>query len=398
LTALGRVLLAAALVFAAPAPVDPAPGTPPAPAWSLHYGFGTGLYGGTTFDVDASGQYDLVASSIRFPRSERSGTLAPAELQTIARLVADARTSTWSSSYRGYSICHEHVASLQLSRARDRDPGSIAVTWTCGLPGVPADLRALIVALRAHVKSLLPDAQTDALPNADAIPVSAHDAMSLVTGDRTRSVSIAADGTILSRRRTSTALYAVAACPVRDLGAVDPPVLAKLHALLTPTADVFFATSRETAQIFERTMNDCGAPACCGYTSPEYLVPRETRWILKATRADNDAVVSVDIDSGGRSLVARKGSDPVRPTVGGATVRALGRLISDVPDDVSVPAGYGPNGCELLVQITHVAPDGTRRNRAAIDAACDPTDAPPAVRALYRFIGERVVPELAAPR
>ncbi|GEM_PF-4930930 len=391
-----RLLLGAALILATASPVSPAAGAPAEPAWSLRYFFNAVFGGATSFELDAKGRYVLIATSFRFPRSERNGTLRPAELAPFVRLVATARTVTWSSSYSGYHACVEHYSSLRFVRRGEGRPDEQTVTWGCGLPGVPADLRALIHALRAQVTAFIADAPIDTMPTLEAVPVFTHDAMWLVTGDGARSVSIAADGTLAGRRRTIVALYPVADCPPRALGAVEPPALLKLHALLTPTADVFLGTSRETAETFARAMSDCGAPAGFGYAAPEYIVPRATRWIVKTILADERGTVDVDVDDAGRALVRRNPSEPARKTLARATVTALDRLISNLRDDEGPRSFPGADGCEQIVQITVIAADGARRNGAPFTGSCDPAGAPPAVTALFHFVRERVVPEIGS--
>jgi hypothetical protein len=392
-----RLLLAAAPVLAALVIGGPAQGASSEPAWSVHYRFGTILYGGTSFDLDANGRYTLIASSMRFPRSERDGTLAPPEIAAFARLVAAARTATWSSAYGSYHYCAEHYSSLRLARTQERGPDDISVRWTCGLPGVPADLRALILAVRAQITGLVLDAQIDTTPALEATPVASHDAIALVSGDGTRSVSIAADGTIVSRRRIGVGLFPLADCPPRALGAVDANALAKLHALQTPTADVFLGTSRETGEIFEQAMADCGTPAGYGCAAPEFVVPRGTRWVLKVTRNDTAGVVVLDLDDAGRAFARRKNGEPTRPMLARGTLAELDRLVTRAHDDRWPATFAGPLACEQIVQITHVAAGGERTNGPPIDGPCDAARAPGDAAALFRFIGERVVPELAPP-
>jgi hypothetical protein len=392
---LGRVLLAAAIVLGMPAW---APATPAAPAWTLHYGFGTGLYGGTNFDVDASGRFDLVTTSVHSPRSERSGRLAPAALQTFAQLVGTARTSAWSDAYRSSSACYEHFPSLALTRAEVNGARTARVTWSCGLIGLPADLRALIFALRAQIMTITRDAWVDGKSTTDTSHDAAHEALELVTVDRSRAVSIAADGTIVGRRRTIVAPYPVADCPVRALGTVDAATMVKLHALETPTAEVYFATTRETREVFEKAMVDCAAPAGFGYADPEYAVPPGTRWVLKVIRAVDSDVVTLVIDNAGRSFVRRKNAQPARGSLGGGALRSLERLIATAHDDHWPRNVDLTDACEQLVQITHVAADGVRTNGPQIDGPCDGTGAPADAAALFRYVGERLVPELTRPR
>jgi hypothetical protein len=396
---LGRVLLAAVLVLASSTMGPAASGTPAAPSWSVRYFFTTVIAGGTSFELDATGRYAVSATTLGFPRSERTGTLSAAELAPFARLVAASRTATWSAEYSGQRLCIEHYAGLRLVQVRSGVTDQTAVQWSCGLPGVPADLRALIVALRAQVTALIADAWIDTTPSLEAIPVSTHDAITLLSIDRSRSVSIAADGAIVARRREVVALYPVADCPPRDLGSVDAAVLQKLHVLQTPAAEMSSFTSRETADIFANAMADCPFPPGYGYAAPEHLVPAGTRWVLQLTRAEANAnVVSLAVDDAGRTLVRRKDAEAERGTIPAAMLAALDRLVANAHDDRWPRTFDIGGGCEQIVQITHVANDGTRSNGPPIDGGCDAAGAPADAAALFRYAGERLIPELTRPR
>jgi hypothetical protein len=102
--------------------------------------------------------------------------------------------------------------------------------------------------------------------------------------------------------------YALIASSMR-LARRDRARLGRRH----PTADVFLGTSRETGEIFEQAMADCGAPVGYGFAAPEFVVPRGTRWVLKVTRNENGDVVALDVDDAGRAFARRKNGERVLP-------------------------------------------------------------------------------------
>jgi hypothetical protein len=116
------------------------------------------------------------------------------------------------------------------------------------------------------------------------------------------------------------------------------------------------------------------------------------------TRGGNVEELSFAVDNAGRTLVRRKGGEPVRGRIAAGTLAALDRLVANARDDRWPRTFDLSGGCEQIVQITHVAVDGARTNGSAIDGACDAAAAPADAAALYRFIGERLVPELTRPR
>ena len=192
----------------------------PIPAWTLHYEFGTGICGGTSFDADAGGRFQLVTNFCSGPRGESTGGLSAGALRRLQVAVQSAHPDTWAAWYE--SRCVEHLASLSLTRAdAGRASTTVAVRWGCGLTGVPSDARTLIAAVRAVAADVFPGVQLDTTASLEAVPVAPHEALTMVAGNEfaPRTLELGADGSVVRRSRVSSGLYPVPECPAR---AVEP--------------------------------------------------------------------------------------------------------------------------------------------------------------------------------
>ncbi len=175
------------------------------PAWTLHYRFATGICGGTSFDAFADGRFRLVTNYCVGPRGESTGALSTEAVRRLHYAVRSSNPDIWSTSYE--SRCIEHFASLSLTRqARGRAFTTVDVGWGCGLTGVPRDLRALIITVRAVAAEVFPGVQLDTTPAVEAVPVAPHKALTIVARNEfaPRTVELGAGrcgGAALSRER-----------------------------------------------------------------------------------------------------------------------------------------------------------------------------------------------------
>jgi hypothetical protein len=386
-----------------------------APAWSIHYGFATGLFGGTTFDLDATGAYRLGAASDHLGdapnrRVDLRGTLPADELAAIDSAVSATRPKLWSSRYK-QSNCYDYSVKLVLTkRAANGAAASATTSWGCVIYGVPEDLRTLLVAVRSQIRARVPRALVDN-GFADGSPGSRQDRWIIesLNGAR-RSVTVASDGTIASRSRESTSLYPLAPCPARRLGAIDATMLQRLRAMVTPSEVVPVDASADTKAVFDAAMADCGAPAA-GLASPDYVVPAGAHWAMVAGVADGDRTASVQLDDQGSALVSllqlgttRLAPYPWSATIGPIATRvdatgtaALGDLVARADDRNWKPQYWDtPGGCHVSVQILRF--DGTKRSAGnQTSVACDGSSSPKDLAALARFISDRFGRYAATP-
>lgn len=369
------------------------------PAWTIHYGYGTLICGGTSFDVAADRSYSMVTTRCGHPRADLHGVLAADDVRRIGAAVTAAQPLRWSTWYM--NRCVEHYPALTLDRLEAEGTRQhTAVRWGCGLTGVPADLRVLIEVLRTEVRVVDPDAYTDAMPGAEAIPVATHAALALVTPNEAvrRTVALAPDGTVRSRSRVSKLIYPAADCPAGSFAPVDAQTLAKLQVLETPSDVMTPATSAETQAVFDRVMADCPAPKA--YAVPEFLVPVDVRWIVTYVRA----AVALPSPHPSRSIVVdNQGRYQVHvgdAVVGGALGPSAAHLL-----DVAVTAAnearweqsypQRSNDCGAGLQLIRVVAPATRRSGPFIDLPCGAAGSPDDLRAVERAAGallERLAP------
>ena len=192
------------------------------PAWTLHYGFGTGICGGTSFDAYADGRFRLATNYCSGPRGESTGALSTGALRRLQLAVQSARPDTWAGWYE--SRCVEHLASLSLTRAeRGRAPTAVDVKWGCGLTGVPSDARALIVAVRAVAADVFPGVHLDTTPSLEAVPVSPHEALTIVASNEyaPRTLELRADGSVA---RPPASAMGCTRSPTARLGRWNRPI------------------------------------------------------------------------------------------------------------------------------------------------------------------------------
>lgn len=359
----------------------------PVPAWTLHYGFGTGICGGTSFDAFADGRFHLVTNYCGRPRGESTAALSTSAVRRLQLAVRSSNPDIWSTWYE--SRCIEHFASLSLTRpARGGAPTTVDVRWGCGMTGVPSDLRAIIVAVRAVAAEVFPGVQLDTTPALEAVPVAPHDALTIVARNEfaPRTVELGPDGAVVRRARVSAGLYPVADCPVRELEPVDATTLVKLRVLETPSAVIAPATSSDTQALFSRVMRDCPA-IDGGYTSPDVRVPSDVRWIVfyvrsPAHRPTTDPTRSIWVDSSGR-FRALLDKVPIDGTFDGAAVRGLDRAVAAAHDTTWAPSYmFDSADCLASMYVIRIDRSGARHAGRPTDLACDAAAAPPDAHAV----------------
>jgi hypothetical protein len=369
-------------------------------AWNVRYGYGAFPCGGTTLDVDADRDFSLVSTRCGRPRAELHGMLAADAVQRIGDAIAATQSQHWSAWY--LNGCVEHYPQLWLARREpDGTTPSISVRWGCGLTGVPADLRALIVVLSSEAQALVPDALLDTVVSREAIPVSKHAALSLLTPNEVvrRTVDLAADGAVLARSRVSKLLYPVADCPAGSFAPIDAPTLAKLHALETPAATISPSTSAATQEVFDRVMADCPAPKK-SYDAPELLVPTDVRWIVSYVRAPTVLPSmlqsrSITVDNQGRYQL-HVGAANGAGTLGPSAAHVLDVAVA-VASESRWEASYvnGSGDCAAGLQLVRVVSPTTRRGGPFVDLSCGADGAPADLRAVEHAAGallERLAP------
>jgi len=383
---------AAAFTIAAVALTFVGSGAQPVPGWTLHYGFGTGICGGTSFDAYADGRFRLVTNYCSGPRGESTGALSTDALRRLQLAVQSTNPDTWATSYE--SRCVEHLASLSLTRAdRGRAPTTVHVQWGCGLTGVPSDARALIVAVRTVAADVFPGVHLDTTPSLESVAVARHEALTIVAANESapRTLELGADGSFVRRSRVSAALYPVADCPARELEPADQRALVRLHALETPSAVVSPATSSDTQALFSRVMRDCPAIEG-GYTSPEVRVPGDVRWIVfyvrsPTRRPTTEPTRSIWVDSSGR-FRAQLEKVPILGTFDGAVVRGLDRALAAAPK-TSLATSYPFDSTDCLASLYVIRVDrlGARHPSQPADIACDASAVPPDARDIAAAVG-----------
>jgi hypothetical protein len=235
---------------------------------------------------------------------------------------------------------------------------------------------------------VFPGVHLDTTPSLEAVPVSRHDALTLVAshGFAPRTVELRPDGSVVRRARVSAGLYPVADCPVRELEPADAATVMKLRALETPSAMVGAATSSDTETFFGRTMRDCPAIEG-GYTSPDIRVPSDVRWIVYIVRSPThrptaEPTRSIWIDSGGR-FRAQLDVSPVEGTFDAAAVRRLDRAIT-IAHETAWSSSYRNDAgdCLATMEVVRIDRSGARHAGRPTDVACDAAAAPPDVRAV----------------
>jgi hypothetical protein len=274
------------------------------PAWTVRYFFSTVLFGGTTADFDANGHFRILASSkateaLPNRRLEISGTLPKDELEAMRAAVGATHPELWSSSYAG-TVCPDYHAEITLATRDARGTAATTkTTWGCRLTGLPADLRTLLDGVRGAVRARVPVALTDTDNALAGLPLSWPLQLTDMNG-AVRRVTIDADGRIASRERTSTTLYALKACPQRDLGRVGPLELARMHAMLGPLGDLYYSTSADTLATFNAAMSDCPRPVEW-LDANDYVIPADAHWAVQFTMQRGARSATVEVDSRGRA-------------------------------------------------------------------------------------------------